>query len=68
MHLKTDSQLLHESTLEVIREGGHTLLLADNDIYGTGLSEREPLLSIKTFYESMFLAEGKPITYVRWKL
>lgn len=68
MHLKTDSQLLHESTLEVIREGGHTLLEADNDIYGSGLAEREPLLSIKTFYESMFLAEGKPITYVRWKL
>ena len=38
MHLKTDSQLLHESTLEVI------------------------------FYESMFLAEGKPITYARWRL
>ena len=68
MHLKTDSQLLHESTLEVIKEGGHTLLEADSDIYGSGLAEREPLLSIKTFYESMFLAEGKPITYVRWKL
>ena len=68
MHLKTDSQLLHESTLEVIKEGNHTLLEADNDIYGSGLAEREPLLSIKTFYESMFLAEGKPITYVRWRL
>ena len=68
MHLKTDSQLLHESTLEVIKEGGHILLEADNDIYGSGLAEREPLLSIKTFYESMFLAEGKPITYVRWRL
>ena len=65
---KTDSQLLHESTLEVIKEGNHTLLEADNDIYGSGLAEREPLLSIKTFYESMFLAEGKPITYVRWRL
>ena len=68
MHLKTDSQLLHESTLEVIKEGNHTLLEADNDIYGSGLAEKEPLLSIKTFYESMFLAEGKPITYVRWRL
>ena len=55
-------------TLEVIKEGNHTLLEADNDIYGSGLAEREPLLSIKTFYESMFLAEGKPITYVRWRL
>ena len=41
---------------------------ADSDIYGSGLAEREPLLSIKTFYEQMFLAEGKPITYVRWRL
>ena len=68
MHLKTDSQLLHESTLDVIRDGGHILLEADNDIYGSGLAEREPLLSIKTFYEQMFLAEGKPITYARWRL
>lgn len=68
IHLKTDSQLLHESTLEVIREGGHTLLEADNDIYGSGLVEREPLLSIQTFYEQMFLSEGKAITYAKWKL
>lgn len=68
IHLKTDSQLLHEFTLEVIREGGHTLLEADNDIYGSGLVEREPLLSIQTFYEQMFLSEGKAITYAKWKL
>ena len=68
IHLKTDSQLLHESTLEVIREGGHTLLEADNDIYGSGLVERESLLSIQTFYEQMFLSEGKAITYAKWKL
>ena len=41
MHLKTDSQLLHESTLEVIKEGNHIMLEADNDIYGSGLAEKE---------------------------
>ena len=34
IHLKTDSILLHESTLEVIKEGGHKLLEANNDIRG----------------------------------
>lgn len=68
IHLKTDSTLLYESTLEVIREGHHRLLISDDDIYGSGLAEKDPLLSIKTFYETMFLAENKKITYIAWKL
>lgn len=68
MHLKTDSDLLYESTLEVIQEYGHKLVIADSDIYGSGLTEKIPELKIKTFYESMFLAEGKTIKYVEWKL
>lgn len=68
LHLKTDSVLLYESTLDVIREGNHRLIAADDDIYGSGLAERNPLLSIKTFYETMFLAENKKITYVSWQL
>lgn len=68
IHLKTDSLALHEYTLEVIKENGHRLLEADSDIYASGLAEREPLLSIKTFYEKMFLSRGMPITYVKWML
>lgn len=68
IHLKTDSLALHEYTLEVIRGNGHRLLEADSDIYTSGLAEREPLLSIKTFYEKMFLSRGMPITYVKWML
>lgn len=68
IHLKTDSTLLYESTLDVIKEGNHRLLEANDDIYGSGLAEKEPILSIKTFYETMFLAEGKKITYIAWKL
>lgn len=68
MHLKTDSDLLYESTLEVILEYGHRLVIADSDIYGSGLTGKIPELKIKTFYESMFLAEGKTIKYVEWKL
>jgi tRNA (guanine-N7-)-methyltransferase len=68
IHLKTDSQLLHQSTLEVIESGKHTLIEANNDIYGSGRATNDPILSIKTFYESHFLAQGMAITYLRFRL
>ena len=68
IHLKTDSILLHESTLEVIREGGHKLLAANNDIYAPESHVAEEITSIKTFYESQFLAKGMPITYLKFVL
>lgn len=68
IHLKTDSQLLHESTLEVIEEGKHRLIVANNDIYGTEFHLTNEILSVKTFYESIFLAKGMPITYLEFML
>ncbi len=68
IHLKTDSILLHESTLEVIQEGGHKLLEANNDIYSPESHVAEEITSIKTFYESQFLAKGMPITYLKFVL
>lgn len=68
IHLKTDSQLLHESTLDVIKEGEHKLIEACNDIYGTGFYEKDEILSVKTFYEKQFLAKGMPITYLEFSL
>ena len=68
IHLKTDSILLHESTLEVIKEGGHRLLEANNDIYAPKSHVAEEITSIKTFYESQFLAKGMPITYLKFLL
>jgi tRNA (guanine-N7-)-methyltransferase len=68
IHLKTDSILLHESTLEVIKEGGHRLLEANNDIYAPESHVAEEITSIKTFYDSQFLAKGMPITYLKFVL
>lgn len=68
IHLKTDSELLHESTLEVIAEEGHTILESSRDIYGDGKKKDEILTTIQTAYEKLFLAEGKKITYVSFKL
>ena len=68
IHLKTDSQLLHEYTLEVIKERNHHLIEADNDIYNSGRITDESILSVKTFYEMHYLKKGMLITYLRFKL
>lgn len=68
IHLKTDSQLLHEYTLETIEDENHILLEANNDIYGTKRAENDDILSVKTFYEKQFLAKGMAITYAKWRL
>ena len=68
IHLKTDSQLLHEYTLETIENENHILLEANNDIYGTNRAENDDILSVKTFYEKQFLAKGMAITYAKWRL
>ncbi|MFA5325661.1 MAG: tRNA (guanosine(46)-N7)-methyltransferase TrmB [Bacteroidales bacterium] len=62
VHLKTDSQLLHEYTLALARENDLTIIEHNNDIYGSGRADE--ILSIKTHYESQFLAKGMPITYL----
>lgn len=68
IHLKTDSVLLYESTLEVVKENGYVLLEANDDIYGSGLADADELLQVKTFYESQFLAKGMKITYLKYRL
>ena len=68
INLKTDSQLLHEYTLEVAREQGLEIMEANNDIYGTGRVTEEDILNVKTYYEQKFLAEGLPITYMAFRL
>lgn len=66
IHLKTDSRLLHHFTLETARCNGLTVLEHDEDIYGSGRAG--DLLSIQTFYEKNFLAQGIPITYLAFRL
>ena len=68
IHLKTDSAELYEFTLEVIEEGKIKLLDSTNDLYGTDSDKREEVKSIKTYYESLFTAKGKKITYLKFQL
>jgi len=73
LHLKTDSQELYDYTLnEVLPQRDVEVVTATNDLYtdmppaGHADTLNEAKLT-QTFYERMFLAEGKPITYIQWK-
>lgn len=64
VHLKTDSDHLHEYTKAVLDYNGIIPAVCCDDIYGKGVADAK--LSIKTTYEARFLAEGLPITYLQW--
>lgn len=66
VNLKTDSQHLHLYTRAVAEHNGLSIEMCDNDIYGHGTADE--VLSIKTAYETRFLGEGLPITYLRFSL
>lgn len=75
IHLKTDSQELYEYTLnEVIPAGGYRVEYAISDLYALPAAEHPEIPSLteaqmtQTFYERMFLAEGMPITYLKFYL
>lgn len=66
INLKTDSRHLHNYTKAVAEANSLDQLFCCNDIYGTGVAD--DILSIKTTYETRFLSEGLPITYLKFSL
>ncbi|SIP99594.1 tRNA (guanine-N(7)-)-methyltransferase [Chryseobacterium sp. RU37D] len=70
VHLKTDSEFLHGYTLGLLQGLGYEILTAHHDIYGA--LEYDPktehLRDIKTYYEELFSAKGKTITYIKFKI
>ena len=70
IHLKTDSEFLHGYTLGYLQGAGHEILTAHHDIYGA--LEYEPgtplLREVRTYYEELFSAKGKTITYIKFRL
>ena len=66
VHLKTDSQQLHEYTKALVEQNGLKFHVCTNDLYGSGIAD--PVLSIRTFYESKFLEKGNSITYIKFEL
>lgn len=68
IHLKTDSEFLHGYTLGLLQQSPSEILYAHHDIYNNAHAPEEAI-AVQTFYEKQFLAQGKAITYLkfRWK-
>jgi tRNA (guanine-N7-)-methyltransferase len=68
IHLKTDSTSLYEYTLEVIAEKGLTLHWHTGHLYANCPSDRQELVTIKTYYEKLFTEKGEDIKYIAFSL
>ena len=70
INLKTDSPLLYDFTLEQVRTHNLPLYEKSDDVYGELVPrlppEEQAVLNIRTFYESMWLGEGRRIHYCRF--
>lgn len=72
IHLKTDSDLLFESTLEEIETHHYQLLQKYTNLYAEMPEDLDPetkeILSIRTHYETIFSAKGFDIKYCKFKI
>ncbi|MDO5759826.1 MAG: tRNA (guanosine(46)-N7)-methyltransferase TrmB [Bacteroidota bacterium] len=66
LYLKTDSSELYEYTSQMLKEEKHRIIYETNDLYNTDIEDE--VKEIQTFYEKMYLNEGKPIKYIKFKL
>jgi len=66
VNLKTDSEFMHGYTLGILHGEGHEVLYSNHDVYKQGGSPEE-VTGIQTFYETQYLEQNKPITYIRFK-
>jgi tRNA (guanine-N7-)-methyltransferase len=66
IHLKCDSDLFYESTLETAQEEKLKVHENISDIYA--MPEVPEILQIKTFYEKMWLKDGRTIKFVVFDL
>ena len=68
IHLKTDSNLLYNYTLDEIKENNYTIIEKSTNIYSEliprATKKLQETLSIQTFYESLWLKENKTIKYI----
>ncbi|MFV8836929.1 tRNA (guanosine(46)-N7)-methyltransferase TrmB [Salinimicrobium soli] len=67
INLKTDSEFMHGYTLGLLHGEGHEVLHANHNVYRNEGAPKE-VTGIQTFYEKQYLEQGKPITYIRFKV
>ncbi len=66
VNLKTDSEFLHGYTLGLLHGLGLEVDYANHNVYHNSGAPAE-VVETQTFYEKMFLAENKAITYLRFQ-
>ncbi len=61
---------IYQFNLGILQGYGHEIITAHHDIYGA--LEYEPgtplLRDVRTYYEELFSAKGKTITYIKFRL
>ncbi len=72
IHMKTDSDLLFDYTVEEIKTNNYELLELTWDLYGELPENIDPqtryIFHIKTHYEKLFTAKGSVIKYCKFKI
>ena len=70
IHLKTDSNFLFTYTTYMVEHNHLPVLLSTRDLYSEDSenSEYSEAASIQTYYESMWIARGLNIKYMKWRL
>lgn len=66
VHLKTDNPDFYKYSHQVAKTNQHTIFYSIKDLYAS--KETLDVMEIKTFYEMMWLEEGKKIHYLRYQL
>ena len=67
VNLKTDSEFMHGYTLGLLHGTGHKVLYANHNVYRNE-GAPEVVTAIQTFYESQYLEQNKPITYIKFQI
>jgi tRNA (guanine-N7-)-methyltransferase len=66
VHLKTDNEMLFDFSVEVAQERKYYIDILTKDLYQESFVD--DVLSIKTVFETKFLAMGIPIKYLRYRI
>lgn len=66
IHLKTDSEHLFHYTVDLVEFNKLEMISKTDNLYRSGNPEK--FLSIRTFYESQYIQEGKKINYLAFHL
>ncbi|MEY4852785.1 MAG: tRNA ((46)-N7)-methyltransferase TrmB [Bacteroidota bacterium] len=66
VHLKTDNEMLFDFSVEVAQERNYSIDILTKDLYQESFVD--DVLSIKTVFETKFLAMGIPIKYLRYRI